>query len=171
MNILSALRDNVQWGRQVVEMTIEGVTNDVAHWVPPGTAHPIGALYTHVLVAEDMIVNAMLKGGAPLLGSTFAGKTGTSDPQFMLTPEWSRALKVDMPALREYAKAVYAATDAYVDSLTEADLENTRDLSQFGMGVRTVGWMLMALVAGHANNLAGEISVTKGLQGLKGYPF
>jgi hypothetical protein len=31
--------------------------------------------------------------------------------------------------------------------------------------------MLNVLVAGHLNNMAGELSCLKGLQGLKGYPF
>ncbi len=32
-------------------------------------------------------------------------------------------------------------------------------------------WVLNSLVVGHLNNMAGEISVLKGLQGSKGYPF
>ena len=50
-------------------------------------------------------------------------------------------------------------------------LDEMRDLSAQGLGRRSVGWMLNALVAGHLNNMAGELSCLKGLQGFKGYPF
>ena len=45
------------------------------------------------------------------------------------------------------------------------------DLSEAGLGVRTVDWLLSALLTSHINNMAGEISCLKGLQGGKGYPF
>jgi len=171
MNAITSLAENLNWGHNVVETTVGDMTAEQLHQVPPGLAHPVSALYAHVVIGEDMIVNGMIKGGAPLMATTFAGKTGTSDPQFQLTPEWARAVKVDLPAFKAYAQAVYQATLDYVATLSEADLEQTRDLSQVNMGTPTVGWMFNALVAGHINNLAGEISAIKGVNGLKGYPF
>ena len=56
-------------------------------------------------------------------------------------------------------------------TMLNAGLDEMRDLSAQGLGRRSVGWMLNALVAGHLNNMAGELSCLKGLQGLKGYPF
>ncbi|MEK7571798.1 MAG: hypothetical protein AAB553_06000 [Patescibacteria group bacterium] len=34
-----------------------------------------------------------------------------------------------------------------------------------------IHYLLSEYIAGHTNSLAGEISVLKGIQGLKGYPF
>ena len=34
-----------------------------------------------------------------------------------------------------------------------------------------VAWVLSALVISHLNNMAGEISALKGVQGVKGYPW
>ena len=165
------LQEALQWADQVVEGTMADVTPEQAHWIPPGNAHPVGASYIHAVVAQDTLVNAMIKGGAPLMASTWAGKTGCSAPQFANEAEWARSVKVDLPKFREYAQAVYAASAAYLASATDADLQSTRDLSQVGYGIRTVQWMLNAVVIGHMNNLAGEISALKGAQGAKGYPF
>ena len=55
------------------------VTPEQAHWIPPGVALPIGASYAHVVVGQDSVINGMLKGGAPLFASSWAGKTGLSE--------------------------------------------------------------------------------------------
>jgi hypothetical protein len=88
-----------------------------------------------------------------------------------MTMEWSRSLEMDLPAFRAYAKAVYAAADAFLDSITVADLAREYDLSSDGLGRQSMRWCLNALVISHVNNMAGEASVLKGLQGAKGYPF
>jgi hypothetical protein len=87
------------------------------------------------------------------------------------TQEWARSLKVDLAALRQYAQAVYSAINTYVKGLTPEDLERELDLSDAQLGVQTVDWVLSVLVASHLNNMAGEISCLKGLQGAQGYPF
>lgn len=171
MNAIVLLLDSVKWSNQVLEMTTADLTAELAHLVPPGVAHPAGALYAHAVVAQDMVVAGMLKNAPPLLATTFAGQTGCSAPEFRITPEWSRSVQIDLPQFRAYAHAVYAATEAYVTALTEADLDQTRDLTQFGFGIVTIGWMLNALIVGHTNNLAGEISAIKGVHGAQGYPF
>src|SRR5438132_1183238 len=59
------------------------------------------------------------------------------------------------------------------------DLDRRLDLSGVGLGTsepgseagHNVGWVLSREVVGHADNIAGEISCLKGLQGLQGYPF
>jgi hypothetical protein len=78
---------------------------------------------------------------------------------------------VDLPAARAYGKAAYENVDAYLSVLTEADLERKIDLTPQGLGVQTLSWCISALIASHLNNMAGEISVLKGIQGEKGYPF
>jgi hypothetical protein len=80
-------------------------------------------------------------------------------------------VKPDLSALRSYAKAVYAASGEYLATLSEPMLDTEIDLSNAGLGKRTVGWMLGALVIGHLHNMSGEISTLKGIQGARGYPF
>ena len=88
----------------------------------------------------------------------------------MLTEEWSRAAKkMNLAAFREYAKAVYAATDAYVASLAEAELD--RKLDTGFIGEQTVAFVLSNVLAWHAAEHNGEIAALKGAFGLKGLPF
>jgi hypothetical protein len=118
----------------------------------------------------------MLKGSPPLSATSWAGKTGLSEPMPMPGPAWedygpwARRLHLDLPALQRYQTAVRANTDAYIASLSPADLEAIRDLSNVGLGMVNVGWILARLVVGHMDNECGEISCLKGLQGLRGYP-
>jgi hypothetical protein len=78
---------------------------------------------------------------------------------------------VDLAEAKAYAQAVYAASDAYLASLTPDALDAEVDLSGLGMGKVSLGWMIANLVVGHMHDLMGEISCLKGLQGAKGYPF
>ena len=72
-------------------------------------------------------------------------------------------------ALRDYARAVFQATDAYLATVTDAALDRPVDLSEIGLGQVTAGYALM-LAAGNCYMHTGEISALKGLCGLTGYP-
>jgi hypothetical protein len=171
MDAIAYVRQDMQWAHELLDMVMADVTPEQAHWIPPGIANPLGAMYVHAVSAEDGVINVLLRGGAPLFASEWAGKTGASEPRWQIDSEWGRAVKVDLPAFRKYAQAVHAATDGYLASLTAGELDRPIDLSSNGMGQRPVSWVLGALVISHLNNMAGEISVLKGLQGAKGYPF
>lgn len=166
------VRQQFQGSRRWSEGTVEGLTNEQANWQPGGTAHSIAASYAHLVNAEDSFVNGLLQSKPPLAASEFAGRTGLSEPHPMgeMTSEWARRVQVDLPVLRVYAAAVYAATDAYLSSIDDEELARTIDLSAMGYGMQTVGSMLTTVMH---NTLAhaGESSCVKGLQGLKGFPF
>ncbi len=177
---VTALREVLAAGHGVLEATMADVTADVAAWRPPGTALPIAACYAHVVVAEDGMVNGILKGGVPLFFGEWAGRTGLSalppmpDPQAGATSGWSvwaRTVTADLAALRRYAAAVYAASDAFLAGLGDEDLPRPLDLTAFGLGMRTVGFLVTEGLAPHAFVHGGEIACLKGLQGLKGSPF
>lgn len=165
------LLESAGWAHDILKMVTADLTAEQAAWPPPGIANPISAQYAHAVCAEDAVIQSLLKGIAPLFASEFKDRTGISDPQWSATFEWARAVTVDLPALNEYAAAVAAATEAYISGADEAELGRKVDLTNIGMGHRSVSWVLNSLVVGHLNNMAGEISVLKGLQGSKGYPF
>ncbi|MCI0397162.1 MAG: DinB family protein [Chloroflexi bacterium] len=171
MDTISFARQGLQWSHELLEMVTADLTAEQAEWQPTGIANPAGALYAHGVIAEDAMINAVLKGGAPLFATEWAGKTGVSQPAWQMTLEWARGVKVDLPAFRQYAQAVYKAADDYVASLSAGDLDRIVDLNNVGLGEQPVGWCLNALVISHLNNMAGEISALKGVQGAKGYPF
>src|SRR5258706_7653510 len=139
-------------------------------------AYPLGATYAHLVFSEDAIVAGMLEGKAPLSETEWKDKTGANSPMPAMDEnwekanyEWSKSVQVDMNKMREYAKAVYAATDAYMDNLKEEDLETELDLGP--MGKQTVVHVIYSFLIGHTNSLAGELSALKGVHGAKGYPF
>lgn len=171
MNGISVFQEGVQWAHEFLETVTADITPEQAHWRPPGIANPLGALYAHAVLAEDGVINGMLKRGTPLFASAWAGKTGVSEPQFQMTLGWAHELKVDLPAFRQYAQAVYTATNDYLASLTNESLSRPIELSNVGGGPKPLSWYLNALVISHLNNMIGEISCLKGLQGAKGYPL
>jgi hypothetical protein len=171
MTVVATHRTALKWAFELLEMTMADVTQEQAYWLPPGIANPIGATYAHAVCGLDGVFNGLLRGAAPLFASSWAGKTGVSEPQMNSTPEWAHSVRVDLTTARAYAQAAYTNVDAYISGLSETDLARELDLSMVGLGTQTLDWCLSALVTGHLNNMAGEISCLKGIQGAKGYPF
>ncbi len=175
MDTVSLLKASIEGAHQVLEGTMADVTQEQADWAPPGKAHSLGVNYAHAILSEDMVVNGMLKGAAPLAMTTFAGKAGVSElppmPDQGDWDEWARRVTVDLSAVRRYAQAVYANTVDYVSSLGTSDLERSLDLSNMELGQQSLGWVLNNILIWHATAHCGEASCLKGLQGAKGYPF
>jgi hypothetical protein len=175
---VALLRSIVGAARQVLDGTLADATQAQADFIPPGIANPLGATYAHVVVSEDMIVQGMFKNGAPLFATTWAARTGLSEPMPMPGAEtwadygpWTRRVKIDLAALRQYAAAVAEATDSFIASLSEDDLDKPLDLSGIGFGQLPLGTAIGLLVANHLGTETGEIAVLKGIQGARGYPF
>jgi hypothetical protein len=171
MNTITSLREGLSWATELLEMTVDDVTPEQMAWTPIGIANPVGATYAHAIGALDAVTNQMLQRKLPLFASSWNGKTGISEPKWGSDPEWARRVQVDLPKAREYARAAYAQTDSYIAGLSDADLDRELDLSANGLGKRSLGWCLQALVIGHLHNMTGEISALKGTQGARGYPF
>lgn len=177
MNNLSVriLFEQLKAVHSALEQTMEGVTDEVAHFMPPGKANPIAGTCAHLIFSEDMFIHNFLKKDKPLLETTFKGKTGASETHPMewevAYPKWLKEVKVDMEKFQEYAKAVFAASEEYVSTLTDEDLEKGVDMSAFGMGEKKVHDFIANLISGHAYSIMGEVAVLKGIQNLKGYPF
>jgi hypothetical protein len=166
----STLRDYFKFARNWFEGTMQGVTPELAHWQAGGKTQPIGANYIHVLTSEDLLMNAVIRGDVPLMASTYAGKAGFNEaPPPGNRDDWASNIKVDLDAARGYAQAVYAATDAYLASASDDDLNRIVDLNAMGFGMQPVSFVLDLLLL-NIHNHCGEISCLKGLKGLQGYP-
>jgi hypothetical protein len=163
--------------RKVLDGTMADVTQAQADYAPPGIANPLGATYAHVVWSEDMAVQGMFRQMPPLFASSWQGRTGLSEPmptpgpEWVNYPAWTRRVKIDLPTLREYAQAVAAETDSWIASLSESDLDRELDLSGAGLGQHTLGTAIALVIANHLGTETGEISVLKGIQGARGYPF
>ena len=177
ITVAQLLREALDNAHQTLEATMADVTDELANRPAPGNASPIGSCYAHAVIAEDGIVNGLLKGQAPLFAGSWAGRTGADKPMPMPgmvegdMGEWYKTVKVDLAACREYARAVYMDTEAFIVSADDDTLGRTIDMSFVGLGQLPLPVMFSVFVTGHLNNLCGEISALKGASGLKGYPF
>jgi hypothetical protein len=138
--------------------------------LPQATISSIASIYAHTVFAEDFIAQGMLQGKAPLFHSGgWEAKTGMPMPKTPeLNPEWAAGVKMDLPAFREYAKTVHAATNAYLDTVSDADLQAK---VQTPLGEQTRDWVIANILGTHVPQHTGEIAALKGVQGLKGLPF
>ena len=171
MNAIELLSAQIKQAHMVASGTVSDLTPEQAAWSPGGEANPIAAELIHLISAEDMFLNMMV-GRQPLGMGAFAGKTGASEPHPMGGyGDWAKRVKADVPQVKEYMAAVFKNTEEYVSSLAPEDLDREIDLSAAGMGKMSLGDFITMTSIIHPSNHIGEISVMKGVQGAKGYPF
>jgi hypothetical protein len=172
MNAQQAVRQQLGFWHGVMEGVVGECGNDVINkHVPGATVTSIASIYAHAVFSEDAIVNGMLQGKPPMFQSDgWEAKTGVSasGTQPSINPDWAKSVKMDFPKFQEYAKQVFANTDAFIGGLSDADLERK---VQTPIGEQTVGWVVVSLLGTHFPQHAGEIAAVKGVQGLKGLPF
>ncbi len=127
MSEATLLRRQFRLAHGLLETMMDRVGPEVAHWRPAagGTA-PAGACYAHVVWCEDLSVGGLLADGAPLALSAWAGRTGLSElPPLAAGPDWRAwacRVRLDLPGVRRYARAVYGSTDAYLAALPDRAL-------------------------------------------------
>ncbi len=173
---LSLIKEEIKNAHDMLESVVVDIKPADLNKDPGGKAFPPGSLYAHLVFSEDAIVNGMIQKKAPLFTGEWANKTGASSPMPAMdanwsanNESWSKSVTIDLAALQAYAKAVYAATDAYVATLSETDMDTEIDMGDWGK--KKLGSLLAGFVIGHTYSLAGEISAIKGVHGSKGYPF
>ncbi len=164
------LRAQYKQSFEWLEGTMKGSTDDLVSYDPPGTPTPIGAQLAHILTGLDFFVLGQVVGKEPLMMSTFAENSGISEPppQGGDWGDWGTRVKIDLPKIHEYGKAIFAEIDSYLASIEDTDLHKELDLGSFGK--KPVSWVLnIMLLNTHCHT--GEIACIKGLQGVKGYPM
>jgi hypothetical protein len=161
---------NALWQGSVAGMMSECDDAALHKTLPQATVTSIASIYAHAIFSEDFITQGMLKGTAPIYKTDgWEAKTGVAMPDNpAMNPEWAAGVKMDVGAFCDYAKAVHAATNAYLDSVSDAELQ---DKVQTPLGEQTKEWIVANLLGTHLPQHAGEIAALKGVQGLKGLPF
>jgi uncharacterized damage-inducible protein DinB len=169
MRTQDLLRAQYQQSNSILEQVIDDCDADTLRHEAGGTIGTIGSIYAHTVFDQDgMFVGA---GREPSIWATggWAEKTGLGEMSGRQTQEWAQtAHDMDLPALREYAREVYAATDAYLEGLSDEDL--AEEIETFA-GTQPRGQYLGTICLWHIANHQGEIAALKGAQGLKGLPF
>lgn len=169
MNEKDALKASFDRAHQLLDGTIADCTPDVLSHKPPcATIAPIGAIYAHVVVSEDILVNEVAGGGTTVIaGDRWGQKLGISDPVPFQTPG-AVSLIADLTAFREYLKLVLDSAHRFIEAATDEDLRRMVDTP---LGQMPVGTFVATIPATHIPMHMGEIAALKGIQGLKGFQF
>jgi hypothetical protein len=123
------LRWQFRLAHQLLDATIDRLHVRTAQPQFRGTFAQPAACYAQIVWCEDLSINAMLTAGIPLALSTWAGRTGLSELP-LLTGEtdwrgWARRVQFDLSEFRDYARAVYNATDLYLAALPDEAIDTS----------------------------------------------
>ncbi len=198
MYAIELIQRSLAFAFEILEHLVSDLTQEQADWMPPGNASPIGALYWHIVAYCDQLVHEWCMppfmhitlnewieakcakhelgmGQAPLRKSAGWQERVViaCPPENPEDPYWDlraarEGLRVDLPALHDYARATAQALQSWVASLTPEDLARTIPTP---IGDYDLGPYLEIFIIWHINAHCGEISALKGCQGLKGYPW
>jgi len=166
MDVRTTLVQQIQTMHGILEAAIGDCPSEmVGRKLPDSTVNSIGAIYAHTTFSEDGLLNGLVRGGTPIYYSGgWAEKIGIDMPKGGQDPDWKP--EFDMGLFREYAKAVYQATDAYVTNASDAELEKVVDLG-FAPPMPVQSFLANILVW-HTATHQGEVSALKGVQGVNG---
>jgi hypothetical protein len=169
MDVKTYIQQQIANAHHQIDAVMKDITEEQFNWLPPGTINPISAILVHVLGGEDFFVQAVIQGKPRCWDvQGWSKKIGIETPP---GPghgwEEFKSMKLAIAPVMDYGQSLREATDAYLATLTEAELD--RQVSFAGRMV-PVAEMLMILVT-HIASHAGEIAAVKGMQGIKGLPF
>ena len=167
MNGVQSQKETLALVHDYLEGAFSGCEGETLTRTFPGaTIGSIGSIYLHALASEDWAIQELCQGKPKLVDS------GDWFPRLGMTPakdpDWSTA-NMDLAAMKELAQAVYAATDDYLNSITDADLD--KEIPWHSGQTHTAGWVLADVVHAHLGTHAGEIAALKGVMGLQGLPW
>lgn len=166
-------------GRSTVELIERGLafahaaltdaregTDEQLHFVPPSGSHSIAWCLWHTARIEDLIINARVKGAAPLWDASWAERTGLPLDGFGTGMSDADAQEVhirDMEAFAAYQDAVWAATAEFLKGADDSEM--AREVPS-RTGTETVSEAILLHMIGHFNGHRGEINTLRGMQGM-----
>jgi len=167
MNGVEAQKETLSLVHDYLEGAFSGCEGDtLTRTLPGATVGSIGSIYLHALASEDWAIQQLIQGKPKLIDSgDWLARLGMQPAK---DPDWSKA-NMDAAVMKELAQTIYAATDAYLNSISDADLD--KEIPWHSGQTHTAGWVLADVIHAHLGTHAGEIAALKGVQGLKGLPF
>jgi hypothetical protein len=165
MDSIEFIRQLIAAVRRQTDESMKELTVEQFNWTPPGTANPISAIFVHFLNSEDNFVQTLMQGKPKLWEEGgWSEKTGVKVPPGY-NGGWDEVknMTLALEPMLAYQQAVRAATDAYLEKLTPAELDR---VVKSARGERSVATMFIHLVD-HALIHSGEIGALKGIQGSK----
>jgi len=168
MEVLEYIQHQIRDCRHTIDGIMKNMTDELFNWPSPGTANTISATFVHFIHSEDHFIQTIIQGKPTLWESDhWSEKTGVAKPPH-IGEDWSnfKHMHITLPPLLEYQHAVWAATNAYLTTLTPQELDRK---VKFAGGERSVADMLILSISQSLAH-AGEIAALKGIQGAKGLP-
>ena len=145
----------------------DGQTSEQLHYVPDGESHSVAWVLWHAARIEDLLVNGAWQGKREIWREgEWAAKTGLPERGFgtgQSTEEAAAVRITDLDAMWEYQDAVNANTQAFLDSLSDEDLDREIKL---GDRDETLGQSITLHLCTHLNGHRGEINLIRGMHGL-----
>ena len=147
-------------------MPLAGLTDEQINRLPPGKANKIGTVLLHALSGEDQFIQLFLQE-KPLLwdSQNWSAKIGIPYPPG--GPKgWdeAKACTLSLAAILEYQQAVYAATNAYIESLSPDDLDCIMPFFGYKLPLA----LILSMCVCHSAEHFGEISGLKGVMEMEG---
>jgi hypothetical protein len=169
--ILDFIRDSIRQQHEGWEKAISDLTMSQLHYRPDGQGNHIGFIVWHYVRTEDNIVQFIFQNRQPTVwlaggyDQTF-GLPRTSQGTGMSPAE---AAQMRLPAIDQwltYQRAVWQATDAWLNAIAEADLERQVRIMPFGDISVLTGIRMPIINHGFAH--LGQVQHLRAVQGLKG---
>ena len=170
MTLLESLITDLRRLHDALDKSLDGLTSDQLHMVPAGhpKANTIAWNLWHYVRTEDNVVRFVLQnrrptvwveGGYPERLGLHPAAQGTGMP----TAE-AQALRIkDIPLFLDYMKKVWASTEAYTQTLSEAELD--RKIALKFVGEMPVARVLAFVGVTHGFTHFGEIELARTLVG------
>jgi len=162
------LRSQYAFAQDNLEAAIERCSPELLTKTIEGSlTNPIGATYAHTVITQDLILVRGLMGQEPVYHASGIGeRVGFELPESpVISHDYTTGLSFELDALREYAAAVRAAVDGYLESASDEDLETE---IPFGPTPRPKLWVFGTLGVWHVSSHQGEIAALMGLEGEQG---
>jgi hypothetical protein len=168
--VLDFIRDSIHQQHDAWDQAISDLTQDQMHFRPNGQGNHIGFIAWHYVRTEDNLVQFVFQHRQPTVWLT-----GGYDQSFGLPrtaqgtgmpPE--AAAQMQLPAVQQwmtYQRAVWQATDTWLNAVTEEDLLRIVRIMPFGE--ITVLTAVRIPIVNHGFLHLGQVGHLRKLQGLK----
>lgn len=160
--MLAALAD----AHLYLNLAVEGLTDEIAHWHPGGNANSIAQMLGHMAVGQDNMTTRRLSGTSSLFESGWQERLGIPVERSQM---WQTDWRLNLEPFKEYVQLVNAQTTSWLTAATDADLD--RKMPRLNNKEVDLASMFRTVVIHHIVGHAMEGSTLKGIKGLKGLPF
>jgi len=168
---LELIRDSIQQQHEAWDKVLSDLTADQMHFRPNGQGNHIGFIAWHYVRTEDNIVQFIFQQRRPTMWIT-----GGYDQKFGLPRTaqgtgmtQAEAAQMRLPVLEQwmtYQASVWQATAAWLNDVTEVDLQRIVSFKPFGD--ITVMTAIRIPILNHGFMHIGQVQHLRQLQGLKG---